>query len=281
MHKFEWTNLCGGHHSVTSPAEVWELLGAITKAYWSGIWWGTILHLKLQLVQSGKVVARCWPGKKKKKKKVNRLIKCCKYVKKNHFHPNLMTLKSAMSYSVHLWPMIFLRHWHCPDMSLHAMPMAPPISHWQPFEGIEKKTIIFYIKHVPLCDITLKISASSLTIRWSCFGAHIMQLSFWIWKYLHSTRCQDLSPALQKVPYLNMSAFGCLLKKHFLFCACSWNPRETIFSQKYFFRRRRCQSSNVYYILASRRTKTTTSPHWMHYHTFLKAVFQQGEFILL
>lgn len=38
MHKFEWTNLCGGHHSVTSPAEVWELLGAITKAYWSGIW---------------------------------------------------------------------------------------------------------------------------------------------------------------------------------------------------------------------------------------------------
>lgn len=66
------------------------------------------------------------------------MIKCCKYVKKNHFHPNLMTLKSAMSYSVHLWPMIFLRHWHCPDMSLHAMPMAPPISHWQPFEGIEK-----------------------------------------------------------------------------------------------------------------------------------------------
>lgn len=149
------------------------------------------------------------------------------------------------------------------------------------FWGNRKKTIIFYIKHVPLCDITLKISASSLTIRWSCFGAHIMQLSFWIWKYLHSTRCQDLSPALQKVPYLNMSAFGCLLKKIFLFCACSWNPRETIFSQKYFFRRRRCQSSNVYYILASRRTKTTTSPHWMHYHTFLKAVFQQGEFILL
>lgn len=60
-------------------------------------------------------------------------------LKKNHFHPNLMTLKSAMSYSVHLWPMIFLRHWHCPDMSLHDMPMAPPISHWQPFEGIEKK----------------------------------------------------------------------------------------------------------------------------------------------
>lgn len=145
----------------------------------------------------------------------------------------------------------------------------------------KKNPIIFYIKHVPLCDITLKISASSLTIRWSCFGAHIMQLSFWIWKYLHSTRCQDLSPALQKVPYLNMSAFGCLLKKHFLFSACSWNPRETIFSQKYFFRRRRCQSSNVYYILASRRTKTTTSPHWMHYHTFLKAVLQQGEFILL
>lgn len=195
-----------------------------------------------------------------------------------------MTSKSAMSYSVHLRPMIFLRHWQCPDMSLHAMPMAPPISHWQPFEGIEKKQSFSTSNMFHLCDITLKISAFSLTIPWICFGAHIMQLSFWIWKYLHSTRCQDLSPALQKVQnlrYLNMSAFGCLLKKHFLFCACSWNPPETIFSQKYFFRRRRCQSSNVYYILASRRTKTTTSPHWMHYHTFLKAVLQQGEFILL
>lgn len=57
------TNLCRGHNSVTSPTEFWELLGVITKTYWSGIWRGAILHLKLQLVQRRKIVARHWSNK--------------------------------------------------------------------------------------------------------------------------------------------------------------------------------------------------------------------------
>lgn len=44
----------------------------------------------------------------------------------------MMTIKTAISHSVHLRPTTLFRHWHCPDISLHAMPTAPPTSHWQP-----------------------------------------------------------------------------------------------------------------------------------------------------
>lgn len=44
----------------------------------------------------------------------------------------MMTIKTAISHSVHLRPTTLFRHRHCPDISLHAMPTAPPTSHWQP-----------------------------------------------------------------------------------------------------------------------------------------------------
>lgn len=60
MHCYSDFTLCRGHYSITSPAEIWELLEVITEAHWSGIWCGAILHLKLQLMESGEIVAWCW-----------------------------------------------------------------------------------------------------------------------------------------------------------------------------------------------------------------------------
>lgn len=54
-------NLCRRHYSITSPAEVWELLLVKPKTYWSGIGRDTVLHLKLEMMEGGKVVAWCWP----------------------------------------------------------------------------------------------------------------------------------------------------------------------------------------------------------------------------
>lgn len=64
------TNLCRRHYSITFPAEIWELLGVITKAHWSSIWCGAILNLKLQLVESGKIVA--WRRPNKVRENVNK-----------------------------------------------------------------------------------------------------------------------------------------------------------------------------------------------------------------
>lgn len=57
------TNLCRRQYGITSPAEIWELLGVITKAYWPGIWHDAILNLKLQLVESGEKIVWRWPSK--------------------------------------------------------------------------------------------------------------------------------------------------------------------------------------------------------------------------
>lgn len=56
-------HLCRRHDSITSPAETWELPLVKAKAYRSGIWRNTVLNLKLQLVEGGKIEVLRWPEK--------------------------------------------------------------------------------------------------------------------------------------------------------------------------------------------------------------------------
>lgn len=55
------------------------------------------------------------------------------FFKKNNVEP---------SYSVHRRPTTFLRHRHCPDVSSHAVSMAPPTSHWQPVRQSQERKIL-------------------------------------------------------------------------------------------------------------------------------------------
>lgn len=55
------TNLCQGHDSITSPAEIWKLFMVVTEANRPGVWCGAILNLILQLVQRREEEVWCWP----------------------------------------------------------------------------------------------------------------------------------------------------------------------------------------------------------------------------
>lgn len=58
-------HLCRRHHSITSPAEVWELPPVEAEANWSGIRRDSVLDLEFELVEGGKVEIWSWPAKQK------------------------------------------------------------------------------------------------------------------------------------------------------------------------------------------------------------------------
>lgn len=67
-------HLCRRHHSITSPAEVWELLPVEAEANWSGIRRDPVLDLELELVEGGKVEVWSWPGKAEDRQLQRRML---------------------------------------------------------------------------------------------------------------------------------------------------------------------------------------------------------------
>lgn len=115
-------NLCRRHHSITSPAEFWEVLLVKAKSYWSGIRRDTILKLELELVEGGKIEVQCWPEQ-------NGRLNF-----RGGFWRNIILSSvwlKCRSHSLHWCPTTLSRHRHCPDVPSQDMSTAPPTSHWQ------------------------------------------------------------------------------------------------------------------------------------------------------
>lgn len=112
-------HLCRRHHSIASPAEVWELPPVEAEANRPGVGRDSVLHLELELVEGGKVEVWSWPGKAEDGQLHRRMLG-----ESNVF-------SSLTSHSLHRRPTTLSRHRHCPDVPSQDVSTAPPTSHWQ------------------------------------------------------------------------------------------------------------------------------------------------------